>query len=96
MAELAGRPARESRRQADLLLEIVWCVGHRAAQRPQELSGGEEMRVAVARALVHRPMLVLADEPTANLDSVSGAQVAECLARAAKLQGAAGPDRDPR
>jgi len=88
MAELAGQPARESRRQADLLLESLG-VGHRAAQRPQELSGGEEMRVAVARALVHRPMLVLADEPTANLDSVSGAQVAECLARAAKLQGAA-------
>jgi len=74
--ELAGRPHRLER--ARELLDTVALVG-RADHYPSQLSGGEQQRVAIARALALRPPLVLADEPTGNLDSATGAQIIELL-----------------
>ncbi len=65
---LAGRPNGESRERAMEMLEAL-DVGHRARAMPAHLSGGEQQRVAIARALVNRPPVILADEPTAPLDS---------------------------
>jgi putative ABC transport system ATP-binding protein len=88
MVAISGVPRAEGEGEATRLLEALGIAGL-ANRRPRELSGGEEQRAAVARALVHRPAIVLADEPTGNLDSVSGRAVAERLAGLAAERGAA-------
>ncbi|MEM7410715.1 MAG: ABC transporter ATP-binding protein [Myxococcota bacterium] len=72
----AGTPRRERRERAQEALERVG-LAQRAEHLPAEISGGERQRVAVARALVNRPSLVLADEPTGNLDTRTGQEVLE-------------------
>ena len=76
---LAGRPGAQRRIRAAELLAAVG-VEHRAAHRPAALSGGERQRVAIARALANRPRLLLADEPTGNLDPASAATILDVLA----------------
>jgi len=74
--QLQGVPASERKRKSLAILREVGLSGMED-RRPSELSGGQQQRVAVARAIVSQPKLVLADEPTANLDSVSAAQLME-------------------
>ena len=76
----AGRMTNEHRERARELLDAVG-LGGRADARPAELSGGQQQRVAVARALLRRPRLVLADEPTGNLDTHTAAEVFELMRR---------------
>jgi putative ABC transport system ATP-binding protein len=80
-AELAGQPARKARLRAEELLERVQ-LAHRKQHRPDSLSGGEMQRVAIARALMMDPPLVVADEPTGNLDSKTGHAVLDLLCAA--------------
>ena len=83
---LAEIPKPARRERAVNLLESVG-LGQRALHKPNELSGGEKQRVAIARALANRPLLLLADEPTGNLDSKTGAAVLDLLCDLHKSQG---------
>jgi len=85
---LAGVPAAERRERVAQVLRAVGLAEH-AAHRPDALSGGQRQRVAIARALVKRPALVIADEPTASLDSHTADQVLDLMRERGHAQGAA-------
>jgi putative ABC transport system ATP-binding protein len=76
--EYAGIPTKERRERVAQMLDKLG-VAHRGKHRPSQLSGGQQQRVAIARALVNRPAVLLADEPTGNLDSLHGDEVMDLL-----------------
>lgn len=85
-AVLAKVEARRRRRRVEKLLEAVQ-IPELANRRPDELSGGQRQRVAIARALINEPRLIIADEPTANLDSTTGEHIVALLRELNRSQG---------
>lgn len=85
---VAGMAPAEARKRAAQLLSYLR-VGQRASHRPAELSGGEQQRVAIARAVANAPRVLLADEPTGNLDPVTAAYVFDALEALVRQSGLA-------
>jgi putative ABC transport system ATP-binding protein len=83
---ISGTSTREREERVALMLGIVGLAEH-AAQRPGELSGGQQQRVAIARALAGRPRLLIADEPTGQLDSDTGRQIMRLLRTVVRSEG---------
>lgn len=88
VTRLAGKSGKQAEAKAKELLERLG-LGHRMDHYPEKLSGGERQRVAIARAFMNDPEIILADEPTASLDSKRGRDVAEMLAHEVKTRGKA-------
>ncbi|MNN26123.1 putative hemin import ATP-binding protein HrtA [compost metagenome] len=88
IGELAGMKKSQSKKKATELLTRLG-LGHRLLYYPESLSGGERQRVAIARAWMNNPEIIMADEPTASLDSERGRDVVQMLADEVKLQGKA-------
>jgi putative ABC transport system ATP-binding protein len=77
--EFIGKPKAERRKRAKALLDQVGLTGPKQLRKPGRLSGGEQQRVAIARALANKPALILADEPTGNLDTQTGKVIFDLL-----------------